>query len=153
MNNDNITNHNIKRFNNEVIELFSKYKNITIKYKENLIILTINNKEIHINNKYPFHPPCVYINSKPYAQFLNIKSHKITQILKKYIKTDCLCCSTLLCASNWTATYHIQKIMDEINYINELKKIVRYNLAVIELCDKKMIPTEIGETIIRYLNH
>ena len=165
-----IEKHTVKRLNNEVIELYSKYKNLNIKYTEEIIVLKINNIEIHINNKYPFHAPAIFItltpptiappttaptteenNPIPYIKYLITKSKLITKLLEKYIKKECLCCSTIICAANWVATYNIQKILDEISYINELKRIVKYEIALINLYDKEKLPEEVCAHILTYL--
>ena len=171
-----IANYTLKRVHNEIIELYSKYKNIKVKYTEEIIFLEIKvlknssnqisennhhhlppptyiNIEIQINNKYPFHAPAIFINTNPYIKYLTIKSNLISKILKKYNKFECLCCNSIICGSNcWTATYHIQKIIDEINYINELKQKVKYEIAVINLCDKHKIPEDICANILKYLH-
>jgi ubiquitin-protein ligase len=148
-----IQNHTLKRFNNEIPELYSKYKNLNINYTEEIIVLKIKNIEIHLNHNYPFHPPAVFINRNPYINYLTVKSKFIAEILKKYVKTECLCCSTIICAANWTATHHIQKIMEEINYINETKRMVKYEIAVRLLYDKikTPLPKDICDTILTYL--
>jgi len=149
--NKQITNNTLKRIHAETLQLFSKYKTLEIKYTEEHIIIKINNVDFHINNKYPFNPPSVYINSIPYSQYLITKSPKIIKIIKKYIKNDCLCCSTIICSSNWSATYHIQKLMDEIEHINDVKRIVKYTIAINEIFNKKKIPNDLENTVLEYL--
>ena len=148
-----ILNHTFKRFHNEILELYSKYKNLNINYTEEIIVLKIKNIEIHLNHNYPFHPPAVFINKTPYMYYLTVKSKFISEILQKYVKTECLCCSTIICAANWTATHHIQKIMEEINYINETKRMVKYEIAVRLLYDKinPALSKDICDIILSYL--
>jgi hypothetical protein len=141
----------IKRVNNEIIELYSKYKNLNINYSTEIINLKIENIEFHINNRYPFHPPLVFIRDSPYIKFLKYKSERIKHFLYDYIGNDCICCSTIICSSNWTATYHIQKIVDEIKHFNYLKRIVKYKIAIETILNKKNIPIVLNKTIFDYL--
>ena len=146
-----INTRTMKRLHNEIIELYSKYKNIKIKYTEEIIYIIINHIEIHINDKYPFHPPNVFINKIPYMNHLRPKNEIIKNSLNKYINSNCLCCTSIICFSNWVATLTIEKIMNEINYINELKRIVKYDIAINILYDKKKIPMDLGYKIFEYL--
>jgi ubiquitin-protein ligase len=146
-----INTHTVKRLHNEIIELYSKYKNIKIKYTEKIIYITINRIEIHINDKYPFHPPDVFLFKTPYINHLRPRNEIIRNSLNKYIKSNCLCCTSILCFSNWVATLTIEKILNEINYINELKRIVKYDIAINILFDKKKLPIDLGYKIFEYL--
>jgi len=143
--------HVLKRLHTELAELFSKYKTIDIHYTEEIIRIKIGNKEIHVNYQYPFHAPKVFIRSYPYYQFLNTSCPKIMQTMQKYSGLHCLCCNTIICHSNWTPMYHIEKILNEIEYMNYIKTIVKYDHAMQYLCNKTAIPQVIGNTIFEYL--
>lgn len=148
-----INTHTMKRLHAEIIELYTKYKNIEVKYTEEIIYIIINRIEIHIHDKYPFHPPNVFINKIPYINHLRPKNEIIRNTLNKYINTNtnCLCCNTILCFSNWVATLTIEKIINEINYINEIKRIVKYDIVINILYDKKKLPVDLGYKIFEYL--
>jgi hypothetical protein len=141
----------IKRLNIEIIELYSKYKTFNIEYNENIIKFRLKNIELHITNNYPFQPPKVFIKEKPYIEFLIIKSNKIKHILYDYIKYECLCCSSIICPNNWTASYHIQKIIDEISNVNYLKCITKYHLTIQDIFTSKNIPLDIKPRILEFL--
>jgi ubiquitin-protein ligase len=143
----------LKRIHAEIAELLSKYKTLDVHYTEEIIQIKIENKEFHINHNYPFLPPQVYIHSLPYHHFLNTINPKIIKTMKKYTDLTCFCCNTIICHANWTASYRIEKIMDEIANINHIKSRVKYDHAIKFLSDKVAIflPPPIYNIILEYL--
>lgn len=148
----------IKRINNEMQNLYSKYctneNNININYCKTKIVLSIENKIFEIDDRYPFYPPKVFINQqipKPYIYILQIKSPKINKIIKNYIKKKCLCCSTITSANNWSPSYHIEQILDEIKYVNEIKRVVKYHIAIENILIKNNISEIFLKVILEYL--
>jgi ubiquitin-protein ligase len=79
--------------------------------------------------EYPWRSPKITINGHSYMELLQIRD---TWKLK-YIKCKCLCCSSLMCFSNWSPTKDINDILTEVcnnlyiklkfNEIRHVKKI------------------------------
>jgi ubiquitin-protein ligase len=99
---------------------------------------------ITLNNYYPFRPPKVQINFRPYYEFLRISFSPFSENLKKIHKINCLCCSTITCGDNWTPAFTTNHLITEIrnfkgyrrNLINKLladKIKVKYLIADINL--------------------
>ena len=82
---------------------------------------------------YPFRPPQVQINFRPYLQFLKINYLDFSVNLKKIYKINCLCCSTITCPDNWSPGFTISHI------IQEARKFKDYKLTLI----KKMMSDKI----------
>ena len=72
-------------------------------------------------NDYPWKPPQININGYNYIRLL-----QITQQWKlKYINSRCLCCSSLMCISNWTPFKTIADILTEV--CNNLDLKLKFN--------------------------
>ena len=73
-----------------------------------------------INDFYPFHPPGVKIGetnniveaSEYIKCFSNIKD-EIILYMQQSMQVQCLCCHTILCSNNWSASLTIHRIIDE----------------------------------------
>jgi len=102
-----------------------EYCRIPNKYEPNLeckILLKIKNHQITIilNENYPFRSPKIYINNKPYIEFLASKFDMIeVKNISKYKR--CLCCSSIACHNNWKCTSTIRDIIKEIRYMINLR--------------------------------
>ena len=82
---------------------------------------SINTKfEFTICNTYPFTPPKLVINGKPYESYLYIQSELFGQGLKKYKNKTCFCCESILCPENWVITRTLKYIMDEFIYYKNI---------------------------------
>ena len=106
-------------FNNENIKLFIESNN--------------NFYKIILSNDYPFKMPIkLYINDISYKKYLYTNDIKIKEYLKKYYGLECFCCSSLMCANNWTPIHNISKI------INDIDNTIRINNEIILyiLCDE-----------------
>lgn len=147
-----------KRFNNEIENIMTYYTDkgepnfeIDVKYKLSTIELRLPGEiKITLPKHYPFHPPQVFINNNDYKRSLQCHSTKITHYLKQR-NIDCLCCSTVLCDNNWSPTYTIIKIIDEVLATKNIKKRIGYELALDELTEKKALPEIMKEEIMRFL--
>jgi hypothetical protein len=53
---------------------------------------------------------------------------------------------------NWRPTYQLADILKEILSMNELKRTVKYVIAIQEITKKKEIPKSLGYTILEYLS-
>jgi len=64
---------------------------------------------------YPFRPPLnVFINDVHYNIIKKRMNPKGVAYLQKYKGIECVCCSSILCASNWTPAIRIPYIINEI---------------------------------------
>lgn len=95
--------YNIVNFNNYELLIDLKINKIIFKIK------------ICISNTYPFLPPEIKINNKPYHYLLQ-SNH-----MKKINCIHCLCCSSIICPGNWKPSHGIIHIINEI-YQNIYKK-------------------------------
>jgi ubiquitin-protein ligase len=107
-------------------------------------VLTIYDKDtrnfysFHIPKNYPFNPPKLIINGKPYLHYLKITSDIFKSELYKYSNSNCFCCSSLLCNANWTPVKSIINIIQEFNtYRNICKKI--YFILIVNKLKKKYL--------------
>lgn len=137
-----------KRIGREIIMLEEKHLSLFfyIDDKMNLPVLMIvdekfkNNNiySIIFNNNYPFVSPIVKINFDCYYQFLKLNNLSL-QILKKIHNKDCLCCSSILCSNNWTPTYTINNIIQEIRKNKSYKRDIIYKIMMNRIKDKYLI--------------
>tara|TARA_B100000927_G_scaffold37878_1_gene27115 strand:- start:275 stop:733 length:459 start_codon:yes stop_codon:yes gene_type:complete len=70
---------------------------------------------------YPWKPPQIKVNGHNYIRLL-----QITQPWKhKYINTRCLCCSSIMCISNWSPFKTVSDILTEV--CNNLDLKLKFN--------------------------
>ena len=112
--------YNIVNFNN--YELI-----INLKIDKNVFGI-----EMLISNFYPFEAPKVKINNKTYHYLLQSNN------LKKINCEKCLCCSSIICPNNWTPSYGIIHIINEI-YQNIYKKKCIVEILHLEKLEKKYL--------------
>jgi ubiquitin-protein ligase len=82
-----------------------------------LTILDTKNRLIYsiiIDLNYPFRPPKIQINFRPYYEFLKISFVPFTENLRKIHNINCLCCSTITCGDNWSPGFTINNLIKEI---------------------------------------
>lgn len=70
---------------------------------------------------YPWKPPKISVNGYNYIKLLQITE----QWKLKYINTRCLCCSSLMCISNWCPFKNISDILTEV--CNNLDLKLKFN--------------------------
>ena len=100
------------------------------KTDKNIIITLIERGEKENNNiynftidlHYPFRPPKVKINYQSYFNFLKINTTKFNHILKNTFHKGCFCCESIICGQNWTPSYRIETIIEEIKNIIKIRK-------------------------------
>lgn len=140
-----------KGYNANDIDFYINYNNnhtvtyvLTLYDKDTNILYTFN-----ISKNYPFNPPKVFINNKPYLHYLKITSDIFRNELEKYTNTRCFCCSSLLCNTNWSPIKSIINIVDEFkNYRNICKKIY-FNL-IVNIIKKKYLIDNINILVWLY---
>ena len=84
-----------------------------------------------------YHPDEIYFKEKS----VNIN----------YNNTNCLCCSSLLCADNWSPVNMVYHILNEIKQHNELKRIIMYKLMLKNMFDYFELPLELMRNIYDFL--
>jgi len=72
---------------------------------------------LEINDKYPFKPPTVMVNTTYNYRRLLVNINNT--LVKETLGLDCLCCSSILC--NWSPAYGISHLIDEISQNLHLK--------------------------------
>jgi ubiquitin-protein ligase len=125
----------VSSYNNPyIINIYDHHKNINYKF--------------HILNSYPFRPPKLFINDKPYNSYLQFKSQLFRESIFKYKKRRCFCCETLLCGDNWSPSNRLLNVFEEIEkYKNECREVIY--TVIIEKIKKKYLIDDIN--IIEWL--
>jgi ubiquitin-protein ligase len=115
-----------------------------------------------IPNDFPFKPPLgLTINGQNYRLLLKNMPKRIYYLyehpndvyyqegakISHYKKPNCLCCSTLLCADNWTPVCKLYNVLNEIKGHNELKRQIGYKLSLKPIFDKYGLSID----LLRYL--
>lgn len=74
------------------------------------------------NSSYPFNPPKLNLNFKPYSYlyYLKAKSYEFNEKLFEYKKIRCLCCHTKLCSENWSPAFTMYTIINEVAYFKNM---------------------------------
>ena len=113
--------------NDDSIEDSNGYDKGYYFYKLN--VYTISNfYRFYIPPSYPFAPPKLNINYKPYMSLL--RHNNYTDNLYKYKKIRCFCCETVLCGNNWNPVITIGKIIDEFNAFKKYSKEISHRIIV-----------------------
>ena len=105
---------------------------IEFKDKNVLVQMIVDNKIVEIEMKipdmYPFRPPEIKVNNKNYYHLLK------TSNLRKINQPYCLCCSTIICNSNWSPSHGLMHIINEIyqNIYHKKNIIIVLHLEKIE---------------------
>lgn len=155
--------YNVKRIAHEIQEMLPIYKSISVEYEEARAIITIAQQnrttptvEFCIKEGYPFTPPIITLiltpnptpqKRIPYMTWLKTNSRRVHQALKTLTKTDCLCCSTILCPNHWSPAMTMRNILQEIETTQQLKRKIKYILATKDIGKKFNLP-EVIETYI-----
>ena len=96
---------------------------------------------------YPFKPPQIYLNGKNVKKYL-VSTKLFQNEFKNQLGTDCFCCKSITCINNWSPTYNI------VNIIDEIVKYFKLKLKIIQcfILKKNIIfPDEINNLIISYM--
>jgi ubiquitin-protein ligase len=147
--NDKISKPLSRRLIAEYKQLVKRYKidiNVNIDDKE-VIHLTFCKKSTNPRNNddqyhliipkyYPFAVPSMIINNVPYLHHNVMPSKRFSIILKKIMGTDCLCCSSLSCNSNWKATKNIINLLTEAERNENIKYKIGINILIDQIKDK-----------------
>ena len=96
--------------------------------------------KIKFNSRYPFAPPDIWIYNQQYKQLLKDLSEKyIGNFLPENSKnTRCLCCETITCKGNWSPSFSINTLVEEIQ-----KSIIMVTSMSIMVLISKILDTHI----------
>jgi hypothetical protein len=138
--------------------LTREYKDIYTKYP-NSIIYIYNNEELKqvsfsiridegtnlqnyvfiIDSKYPFHPPRLVYNERPYFDFLKLQSHRFGDYLKKLFNKNCLCCASLDCKYNWSPGVNLSMMINDVGKMRSYKRGIIRAILIDQIKDKYLI--------------
>lgn len=120
----------VKRMMRECNSLYSMYPSVVVNIILDKITITvsenINNKtynyKFDMYNDYPFKPPRIFFNGRPYIDFLKMNGDYEKKMVKKVRGQDCLCCYSVNCAENWSPAINLNVIIDEIKRTLQFKR-------------------------------
>jgi hypothetical protein len=116
-NNNNIFNHYkntfLKRWNVELLDFHKKkeYKDIQMNLCNDKVRVKIDNYTFILSNKYPFYPPKVMIQNKPYLNYLKYPTSERIQDILHVHKISCMCCSFISNRNMWSPANQIKDIL------------------------------------------
>jgi len=108
----------VQYVNLEFNDYLDKYKDTkpTIEiFTNNMIIKFI------FSYDYPFKPPKLLLNDKPYYNYLKINNPENLKTLKEKFGMKCLCCETITCPHKWTPALRLNSFIDEIHRFRKIK--------------------------------
>lgn len=98
---------------------------------------------IIIPNSYPFRPPKLFLNYKPYMSFLRFKDNNYQALLYKYKKINCFCCDTMMCADNWSVHFGINNIINEVNTYKSFCREISHRI-IIDVIKRKYLISDVN---------
>lgn len=128
--------------------------NNKIKFK-----ILVGNITMLIEDTYPFRPPTIHINDKPYNQFMITHNKIIKQMYEKLEQNSNKCCCCVWCNSiayknNWLPSNRLYAILLEIDHMNKIKRTIReilhYNRYVKIICNIRNLPMQ-PQDLLPYL--
>ena len=130
-----------KRIINELtkIDRNSTSLDIFVEMADKTPIIKVTDKLYKTNNiysfvigeEYPFKPPKVFINDKPYMNFLKIKNVATSEKLKLIKGYDCFCCESFVaCGNKWLAQKKLIDVVEEIRKFREDSKDIIYKMMI-----------------------
>jgi hypothetical protein len=122
----------IKRILTEAADMYPEHLPV-ITFAVNCINIEIKNVRFIIYDCYPFKCPSVFVFDRPYSHFLKSHSPRITKLLHT-LKYPCLCCNTVIC--DWSPSYRLTKIIDEITDNNLIKRQIKYYMILEDIAVK-----------------
>jgi ubiquitin-protein ligase len=96
-----------------------------------------------INHNYPFSPPKLEINFRPYQYYLNIKSIDFQTNLLKHKKIRCFCCENKLCGINWSPAYTLSRVIEEVELFKNISRDIIY-IVIIDVIKRKYLIDDIN---------
>ena len=79
--------------------------------------------EFAISDDYPFKPPAITFQNRPYREFLQIShSPQDLQLFKRVSGLECLCCTSITRSGNWSPGYMMTHLIDEVRKIRKYRR-------------------------------
>lgn len=97
---------------------------------------------------YPFSPPKLNINYKPYSTYLSFNLPSYKDLILKYTKMRCFCCNTISCPSNWGPQLTIYSFIKEVGNFRNISRKISY-CVIIDVIKRKYLNDDIN--IIEWL--
>jgi hypothetical protein len=72
-----------------------------------------------IPHNYPFAPPTLELNNKPYLSYFRFRSEKFRELFYKYKGDKCFCCETKLCGDNWGTPVTLLNVIEEVSLFHK----------------------------------
>jgi ubiquitin-protein ligase len=134
--------HIARRVKREYSQLILAYANIDIEINDDKQVTIkiqkksdlngqLNTNHFILSSHYPFHPPKIFVNNKPYNKFLTLASTRFTKIFHYINGPKCMCCSSLMLSHNWSPALTIENILKEI----EIIRLYKYEIVIKILAD------------------
>lgn len=143
-----------KRVLNEIISILDDIDFLNVSYlnkgtKSYLNISILKGSDIfefEISSKdYPFLPPNKFIfNNHNYRDFLKIESQLTFNEVKSITKNECLCCSTILCAGNWSPSMRFIDILNEYYRIKTIRRTITNKLLANKIITRYLLIDDNG---------
>lgn len=99
--------------------------------------------ELLIPLDYPFRPPKLTINTKPYFTYCYTENIEFKKALQKYKGCYCLCCETILCGNNWGPQITFKTIFDEVENFKEIVREITHRV-IIDVIKRKYLIDDIN---------
>jgi len=135
----------VRRLTREYDELLPIYVSIDIeKEDKGDTIFIIQDKKnttyrIQLSNTYPFVPPKVFVNNKPYLGYLCIHQPRFNETLRSINGNQCLCCSSITIKHNWSPAMTIKHVLKEVDEKRILKCRIIWKLLADKIKDTYLI--------------
>lgn len=110
-----------------------------------------------LQTDYPETPPHLYVNDIPYVNVINCcKLSRIKETVKKYTNAyrsyeNCISCGSILTQENWSPKTRFSHILAENRKIANMKRIIKYDMAISELIEVYKLDYGIFVLIMAYL--
>ena len=121
-------------------------KNNTYVKKYKVSIFIDSKKRLYtftVPASYPFRPPKLDINYKPYFEYLKIENTAFYLALNEYKKKRCFCCSSVLCDDNWSIFMTLKTIINEVDEFSDICKEIAY-IAMVNVVKRKYLIDDIN---------
>lgn len=86
--------------------------------------------EFILSPHYPFRPPKLRVNECDYGSYLKMSSIEFGNALERYTGHKCLCCSSMLCHSNWAPIMLLKQVFTEVKFYHNLCRKVAIHVIV-----------------------
>lgn len=140
-----------RRLKKELEKMYTSYNHIDIETSD----LTIDEIKIHIyevianefhrysfiiKRNYPFIPPIIFYQGRPYSEFLKLQYTKTENaIFKQVTGQNCFCCYSVNCMDNWRPGITLKHIIDEIHTIKRKKRDIINKIIADKIKQKYLI--------------